>query len=615
MKVISFVNEYAAEGKETLTAQKSLTGAELRAEQFSFSAAADSGNPAEGIDETNFIKDATNDAAGTVDFGSLKFTKAGTWKYTVTETSEAGSGVTVDRSEYEVTFAVTDPGTGTLSVAKSIKKVKDAAGEPVEEASQAVEVISFVNVYSASGEGEVKVQKILNGREWKDGDAFTFTISAAEGVPMPAETEITITKDDADQPKSFGTITFTEAGTYTYTVKETKGDIAGITYDEIEHQVVIEVVDNGDGTLIAKPGTELIRTVTSTNEYGVSGKGEIKVQKILEGRAWTDNDEFTFTIEAVQDETARVVPMPSETEITITKMDVDQVKSFGTITFTQEGEYTYTIKETRGSIGGIAYDETDHTVTIKVVDDGEGNLIADKDSSLITTKQIMNTYSASGEGEVKVQKILEGRDWTDDDKFTFTISAAEGVPMPDETEISITKEDADQTKSFGKITFTKAGEYTYTVKETRGDLSGVTYDEREHLVTIKVIDDGKGNLVAEEGDTLIKTEKIINTYSPENVTISGEKTWDLQGYDESLMPESITAYIKDGETTVDTLTVKAGEDGKWIYTSKELPRYRADGKTEIIYTVDEEVPKGFAKVVTGNNIKNTYQPEFTKIMV
>ena len=109
--------------------------------------------------------------------------------------------------------------------------------------------------------------------------------------------------------------------------------------------------------------------------------------------------------------------------------------------------------------------------------------------------------------------------------------------------------------------------------------------------------------------------KVINgtqiTNTLETVKISGEKTWDMQGYSEELMPESITVYIKNGSTTVETLTVTAGEDNKWTYTSKDLPKYEKGTKNAISYTVDEEVPEGFSKVVTGNNIKNTYVPKTT----
>ncbi|MBQ6288924.1 MAG: Cna B-type domain-containing protein, partial [Clostridia bacterium] len=112
-------------------------------------------------------------------------------------------------------------------------------------------------------------------------------------------------------------------------------------------------------------------------------------------------------------------------------------------------------------------------------------------------------------------------------------------------------------------------------------------------------------------EKVVSGTRITNTL--DTVNVSGEKTWDMQGYDETLMPESITVYIKNGSETVDTLTVKAGKDNKWTFTSRDLPKYEKDGTTEITYTVDEEVPAGFSKVVTGNNIKNTYNPKTTTV--
>ena len=104
-------------------------------------------------------------------------------------------------------------------------------------------------------------------------------------------------------------------------------------------------------------------------------------------------------------------------------------------------------------------------------------------------------------------------------------------------------------------------------------------------------------------EKVIEGTRITNTL--ETVKINGEKKWDMQGYSEKLMPESITVYIKNGETTVDTLTVTAGEDKLWKFESRDLPKYEADGKTEIEYTVDEEVPAGFKKVVTDTTITKT----------
>ena len=100
---------------------------------------------------------------------------------------------------------------------------------------------------------------------------------------------------------------------------------------------------------------------------------------------------------------------------------------------------------------------------------------------------------------------------------------------------------------------------------------------------------------------------IKNTYKPDTKTVSGEKKWDLKGNTGIELPGSITVNVKDGDTVVDTITVKPNEKGEWKYTSKELPKYRADGKTEITYTVDEDVPAGYTKKVEGTTITNTLE--------
>ena len=84
---------------------------------------------------------------------------------------------------------------------------------------------------------------------------------------MPSQTRITITRSDADQTKSFGTIVFTEPGTYVYSVSEVRGGDASIKYDTKEHKITIEVVDDTHGNLVAKEGTQLIQIVTIKNTY------------------------------------------------------------------------------------------------------------------------------------------------------------------------------------------------------------------------------------------------------------------------------------------------------------------------------------------------------------
>ena len=190
--------------------------------------------------------------------------------------------------------------------------------------------------------------------------------------------------------------------------------------------------------------------------------------------------------------------------------------------FTKAGEYTYTIKEAKGSLDGVTYDTTDHNVTIRVKDDGKGHLVADG-CDLIQTEEFTNTYTASpAKGDIRVLKVLKGRKWTDDDEFEFTLSADPGTPMPANTSIFITRDDKDQTKSFGEITFTKPGKYTYTVEEVEGDDDDITYDTKAHKVTIEIVDDGNGNLIAKKGTSAIKKVKFTNTYKPEKTVKTGD---------------------------------------------------------------------------------------------
>ena len=84
---------------------------------------------------------------------------------------------------------------------------------------------------------------------------------------MPSQMRITITRSDADQTKSFGTIVFTEPGTYVYSVSEVRGGDPYIKYDTKEYKITIEVVDDTHGNLVAKEGTQLIQIVTIKNTY------------------------------------------------------------------------------------------------------------------------------------------------------------------------------------------------------------------------------------------------------------------------------------------------------------------------------------------------------------
>ena len=238
------------------------------------------------------------------------------------------------------------------------------------------------------------MKKSFTGRDWTNDDKFTFTIEKAQGsannTPMPAASSVDVTKSDTDYTDTFGAITFNKPGTYIYTVKETPGpDNVGITYDGKSHTVTFEIVADSTGQLVAKEGTQLTATETFNNSYSALGEGEVKVSKTLNGRAWTTDDEFEFTITPVGD-----APAFTDNTAAVTKNSTGYTTSFGTVTFTKAGTYQWTVTETHKGefIDGIAYDSTDKTVTIVTKDDGKGHIVADTGSDLVQTAEFTNVY-------------------------------------------------------------------------------------------------------------------------------------------------------------------------------------------------------------------------------
>ncbi len=500
VQTAAFTNNYSKSGEGEVRVKKNFTGRDWATnDSFEFTITPAGDNT---LTFPNSTVTVTKDSANyTESFGKVTFTEAGTYQWTVTETHKGDTvdGITYDSADRTVTIVVKDDGKGHLVA---------------EEGSALLQTAEFTNTYSKSGKGEIKVKKTFTGRAWTTEDSFEFTITPAEGTPATAKDTVTVTKGSANYTESFGEVTFTEAGTYTWTISEThKGEtIDGISYDADDETVIIEVVDDGKGNLVAKEGSALVQTAEFENTYSKSGKGEIKVLKTLVGREWATDDSFEFTITPVDG-----APATEKTKVTVTKDSTDYTESFGKVTFTEAGTYTWTVTETHKgeTINGVTYDSADKTVTIIVKDDGKGGLTAEEGSALVQTAEFTNSYSKSGEGEIMVQKTLIGRNWATDDSFEFTITPAEGTPATKKTTVTVTKDSANFTESFGKVTFEEAGTYTWTISEThKGEtIDGITYAGEDQTVTIEVVDDGKGNLVAKEGSALVKTAEFKNNYS------------------------------------------------------------------------------------------------------
>ena len=273
----------------------------------------------------------TVDGAGDVSFGAITYTKDGTYEYTIKEEKGTAAGYTYDSSEWKLTVTVTEAD-GKLTAAGTYSK--DGAGASLDKAT-------FTNEYKpAPATFKPTVKKTVEGVTPPEEREFTFTLTAKDGVPMPAGASgntatVTIkTKDNGTA--EFGDITYTEAGTYTYTITEDSSNVPGYTYDESQWALTVVVTDdNGElkvtSAVYTKAGVSDGDTAAFTNKYQPTPTTfKPSVKKTVEGTT-PKNEVFTFTLAAETD-----APMPSSGGETAT-VTGNGTADFGEITYEEAG--------------------------------------------------------------------------------------------------------------------------------------------------------------------------------------------------------------------------------------------------------------------------------------
>lgn len=395
------------------------------------------------------------------------------------------------------------------------------------------------------GAANLTVTKNLTGRDWADGDSFTFKLEQTAGdasvVTMPESTERTIDSKTADHKVAFGDITFSAAGEFEFTITELGQSHDGVTYDQTKNVVKVSVEEK-DGKFVATVTEGANPTFTNTYAAeSVTLKTGVSVTKVLEGRDWKASDSFEFTIAPKGN-----APAPSK-GLTAKATKDAQTVSFGDFTFDKAGTYVYEVSEVKGSIGGVSYDDRKATVTITVTDDGKGQLVA---TPKVENGTFKNTYKAgevtlSGDTAIKGRKTLTGHGMAS--SFSFKLAAdgnygdavkiAEGA---DTASVSVAKDGEAKDFSFGAVTFTKAGTYEFSVTEQGPAPAGYTYDTHESKVTVKVTDSGDGQLTASvtygDGDCCV----FKNKYEAKPVTVDGAKNFAFK--------KKLTGRaLKDGE--------------------------------------------------------------------
>jgi pilin isopeptide linkage protein/LPXTG-motif cell wall-anchored protein len=233
---LNFTNKYEATGSVQLEANKSLLGRILREAEFEF----------ELYKDGQLISKANNANDGKIVFDRIDYdlSDAGkSYEYTVKEVPGNVPGVTYDEREFKITVTITDNGDGTLNAEVTTDKK-----------------VEFVNPYNAEGKLVLEGKKTLKGGKLAGND-FEFTLSENGEV-------IQTVKNDAKGNISFEEICYTldDVGTHTYTVKEKAGKKSGMTYDQTEYTIKVEVTDNGDGTLKVE-ADKTCKALNFTNVY------------------------------------------------------------------------------------------------------------------------------------------------------------------------------------------------------------------------------------------------------------------------------------------------------------------------------------------------------------
>lgn len=573
-------------------------------------------------DENNtVVETAKNKADGTVNFKSLTFNKEGTYTYTITENK--GTDASVNYSTQSIT--------ATVDVKKENDKLVATVTYSGGDGEQKNTITNTQNKPKVSNaKVTLNLKKAFEGGELK-GDDFEFVAKDSN------DQVVGTTKNKKDGSITFDNITVDKAGTFKYTITETKGTDKTITYSDKTITATVVVVEKDNALVVEQvtysDGENATDTFTNKKEAPKteSTKASLQVKKLLKEGETTiplTDDQFEFVLKE------------GDNTLETAKNKANGTVTFKELTYTEEGTHTYTITENQGTDTSINYSKQMITATVEVkkVNDKLVATVtysggdAEKGDTFTNTKTPPTPVPPTVKpttAQFKAKKVLAINGSSDRtlkaNEYTFLLKDQAGTLVDTKTN----GENGDIL--FNPVSFNEAGTFTYTIVEQKPATpeSAITYDESVHTVTVTVTKDATGQLNADvQYDGKKDTPTFTNTYTPPTPPTPSEKQIttskilegrDLQGgeFSFNLLDENGTVLqtkqnAADGTVTFDAIAYTEAMIGTHKYTVKEVvPADQAniqydEGQVDVTVTVTKDEASNAIQAVVSYGDKKTF---------
>ncbi|WP_241502074.1 Cna B-type domain-containing protein [Streptococcus oralis] len=626
-----FNNSYgASKTPAPLAVKKTLTGRELKADEFEFTLTDKDGNVKETV---------KNDKDGNVKFSALSFDEVGTFTYKITEKAGTATGITYDTKTITATVTVTDNGKGALEATVTYDDEK-----------------AFENTYTPAGATSVTLgaKKVLEGKDLEAGK-YSFELKKEDG------TVVETVKNAADGTVTFSPISYDESqvGTHKYTISEVAGTETGITYDKTVQEVEVTVVKVSATELKATASKEA-NDLVFTNKY-TPAKTEVPVKKVWKDANNQDGKRPTsITVKLLADgqDTGKTLELTEANGWagSFTNLDADKGGTPIQYTVVEVTVTGYTSDVTGDAASGftITNSYSPETVDVKATknwDDANNqdgkrptkitiNLLAD--GQKVESKEVQ--AAADGTWTVEFTKLAKYKDGKEI-KYTVTEDAVAEYEStitdftitnkyaPKAIDYKVTKVWNDANNQDGK----RPESVTVQLYKKVGDADPVAVEGKKLTLTAKDKTDANTwvasftNLPQYEAgkeitysikevdvpagyEASVTGQVVTNTHNPETVILSGTKVWKDNNNQDGKRTDKVKVQIFKGEGEKAELVqeIEVSEATGWKFESKALPKY--ENGTEIKYTVKEVAVKEYTSTITPEKdgkytITNEHTPE------